>query len=96
MKGRMNKPAALGFLFADIFSRDVFDHQSMDLVTISALAGVTGTAAQLRFHLGGAINAGLSEAQLKDFVSVLALKVGKEKAERVDDLLGEISSARAE
>jgi alkylhydroperoxidase/carboxymuconolactone decarboxylase family protein YurZ len=58
-------------LFADIFARDTLDWQSRELATVSALASMTGTAGQLWFHLGAAMNAGLTAAQMKDFVSVL-------------------------
>ena len=39
-------------LFADIFVRDVISHQDRELATIAALANMTGTEGQLRFHLG--------------------------------------------
>ena len=45
-------------LFADIFARDVLDFQSRELVTIFALASMTGTAGQFLFHLGAAMNIG--------------------------------------
>jgi alkylhydroperoxidase/carboxymuconolactone decarboxylase family protein YurZ len=50
-------------LFADIFARDNLDMQSRELTTISALASMTGTAGQLRFHLGATMNMGLTETQ---------------------------------
>jgi 4-carboxymuconolactone decarboxylase len=67
-------------LFADIFARDVLDFQSRELVTISALANMTGTGGQLQFHLGAAMNTGLSEAQMQDFIEVLKAKVGQQEA----------------
>jgi len=68
-------------LFADIFARDILDFQSRELVTISALASMTGTAGQLWFHLGAAMNTGLSEAQMHDFIAVLKAQVGQQEAE---------------
>ena len=68
-------------LFADIFARDTLDYQSRELATISALASMRGTGGQLRFHLGAAMNTGLTEAQMKDFISVLESRVGKKEAE---------------
>src|SRR3954470_20208274 len=53
-------------LFADIFARDILDHQSRELATIAALSSMTGTQGQLQFHLGAAMNVGLSEAQMRD------------------------------
>lgn len=67
-------------LFADIFARDTLDHQSRELATIAALAGMPGLGAQLRFHLGAAMNTGLTAAQLRDFIAVLDAEVGKREA----------------
>ena len=81
-------------LFADIFARDVLNHQDRELVTIAALANMTGTEGQLGFHLGAAMNTGLSEGQLNDFVSVLAAKVGKGQAESAQQILTGILHSR--
>jgi alkylhydroperoxidase/carboxymuconolactone decarboxylase family protein YurZ len=83
-------------LFADIFARDILDWQSRELATVSALAGMTGTAGQLWFHLGAAMNTGLTAAQMKDFISVLESKVGKKEAEGASEVLGQVLSARAQ
>jgi 4-carboxymuconolactone decarboxylase len=81
-------------LFADIFVRDVLDHQSRELVTISALASMTGTGGQLRFHFGAAMNTGLTEAQMRDFISVLDSRVGEKEAEDAAEILAEVLSSR--
>ena len=77
-------------LFADIFARDVLDHRSRELVTISALAAISGTEGQLRFHLGAAMNTGFSVSQLRAFVSVLKEKVGHREAEEAHQVLASI------
>jgi len=82
-------------LFADIFARDILDFQSRELVTISALASMTGTGGQLYFHLGAAMNTGLSEAQMQDFVAVLRAKVGQQEAEDASAILSKVLSNRA-
>ncbi len=82
-------------LFADIFARDVLDYQSRELTTISALASMTGTAGQLQFHLGAAMNTGLSETQMKDFISVLKAKVGKKEADMANEVLAKVLNSRA-
>jgi 4-carboxymuconolactone decarboxylase len=81
-------------LFADLFVRDVISHQDRELATISALANMTGTGGQLAFHLGAAMNTGLSEAQMKDFISVLNTKVGKAQAENAQKILAEVLKKR--
>jgi 4-carboxymuconolactone decarboxylase len=42
-------------LFADIFSRDILTYQQRELVTVSALAAMSGVAPQLQAHIGMAI-----------------------------------------
>src|SRR5207237_2272988 len=77
-------------LFADIFARDNLDYRSRELATIAALASMAGTAGQLRFHLGAAMNTGLTEAQLNDFISVLQSDVGKKEADDAREILSEV------
>jgi 4-carboxymuconolactone decarboxylase len=83
-------------LFADIFARDTLDFQSRELVTISALASMTGTAGQLQFHLGAAMNTGLTEAQMKDFIAVLESRVGEKEAGLARGILDKVLSIRAQ
>ena len=81
-------------LFADIFARDNLDYASRELATISALASMTGTSAQLGFHLGAAMNTGLTESQLNNFVSILKSRVGSEEAERATKVLNDVLGTR--
>jgi alkylhydroperoxidase/carboxymuconolactone decarboxylase family protein YurZ len=81
-------------LFADIFYRDVLDWQTRELATISALAAMSGTAGQLQFHLGGAMNMGMTEEQLREFITVIAEKVGKQESEVAGEVLVAVLAAR--
>ena len=56
---------------------------------------MTGTAGQLQFHLGAAMNTGLTEAQMKEFIAVLKSKVGTQEAESASAILAEVLSNRA-
>ena len=82
-------------LFADIFARDNLDYQTRELATIAALASMTGTAGQLRFHLGAALHTGLTAAQMQEFIAVLQSKVGTKEAESAHAILREVLSNRA-
>jgi alkylhydroperoxidase/carboxymuconolactone decarboxylase family protein YurZ len=62
--------------------------------TVAALSGMTGTRSQLQFHLGAAMNVGLTEAQMRDFVSVLAAKVGESESESAGEVLTAILNSR--
>lgn len=77
-------------LFADIFVRDVISHQDRELVTIAALAAMTGTQGQLGFHLKAAMNTGLTREQLEDFICVLGAKVNREQAESAGKILATV------
>ena len=77
-------------LFADIFARDVLSHQQRELVTISGLAALPGTEAQLQAHLKIAMNVGYNETQLKNFIEILRDRVGGQAAERGAQVLGDL------
>lgn len=81
-------------LFADIFVRDVLDHQTRELATISALAALSGTAGQLQFHLGASMNTGLTEAQLRHFVAVITDKVGTQEGQIAAGVLNKVLATR--
>lgn len=81
-------------LFADIFVCDVLSHQQRELVTIATLANMSGTEGQLYFHLGAAMNTGLTAGQLQEFVAVLNRTVGEAQAESAQEVLNAVLSAR--
>lgn len=74
-------------LFWDIFGRDNLNFQIRELITISTLAGLGGAEAQLRAHIGVSMYNGITEAQLKDWVSILQTKVGNKEGEAADNAL---------
>ncbi len=63
-------------LFGDIFTRDVLDHKTRELVTVSILSNINGAEPQLKAHVNMAQNAGLTKDQLKAIFEVLENKVG--------------------
>lgn len=80
-------------LFGDIFGRDILDFQERELATVAALASLPAEA-QLRSHLNVCMNVGLTEPQMREFVSVLAAQVGKAEAERAGRLLDAVFQSR--
>jgi len=64
-------------LFADIFSRDVLSFQQRELVTVSALAAMSGVAAQLQAHIFIGMNTGLTESQLSEDFKIIDQTVSK-------------------
>ena len=81
-------------LFADIFYRDNLDWQSREIATISALAAMTGTAGQQRFHMGAAMNTGLDEAQMRAFIELVRSEVGEALANVSSNVFKEILAKR--
>lgn len=81
-------------LFADLFVRDVLDHLSREIVTVSVLASLGGVDAQLRSHMGICMNLGLSAEQMHNFIEVIEVKVSKSKAEKAMEVLNSIIDAK--
>lgn len=52
------------FAFGDIYDRPGLDPRSRQLVTIGALTALGGCEAQLKVHLGAALNVGLSSEEI--------------------------------
>ncbi|WP_133821711.1 carboxymuconolactone decarboxylase family protein [Tahibacter aquaticus] len=80
-------------LFGDIFERDNLDWQSRELATVGALAAAPGLEAQLRSHLAASLRVGLSAAQLRQVVRVLAEHGNKDAAERANAALTQALAA---
>ena len=81
-------------LFADIFARDVLTHQQRELATIAALANMSGTAGQLFYHMGGAMNTGITEAQMHAFIDVLKEQVDGKQAAMAQEVLTGVLAQR--
>ena len=77
-------------LFGDIFGRDNLDFGSREIATISTLASMEGVNPQLQAHFNIGFNTGLTEAQMKSLIAVLAAKVGKKEADNASDVLGKV------
>ncbi len=81
-------------LFADLFARDVLSFKDRELATVAVLASIPGLEGPLRYHLGAAMNVGLTEAQMKDFISVLKSIVGTKEAENANKVLEDVIKNR--
>lgn len=68
-------------LFADIFVSDVLSFQQRELVTISALAAMTGVEPQLQAHIGMGKNTGITVNQIIALFDIIEKSIGKEQAE---------------
>ncbi|MGE3551101.1 MAG: carboxymuconolactone decarboxylase family protein [Geobacter sp.] len=85
-----------GHLFGDIFGRDNLDFQSRELATIAALASIEGVNPQLQSHFNVGLNTGLSEAKLRNLITVLGARVGgKKEAANANELLEKVLNTRS-
>lgn len=74
-------------LFGDLFQRDVLDWSTRELITISALAAMSGVSSQLRSHYAISLNSGLTIKQLHHFVDILETECGKASANSAWEIL---------
>ena len=80
-------------LFADIFERDVLTYGQRELVTISVISAIGQAEPMLKSHLNISLRTGWSPAQLKEFVTVIAPTIGKQKTTAANTVLNEVLSS---
>ena len=80
-------------LFGDIFARDNLTYADRELVTVSALSGLEGVEPQLKAHIAGARNMGVSEEQLQGIVVALAANGLLNEAGRLAKAYDELSNS---
>ena len=77
-------------LFGDIFARNNLTFPERELVTVSALSGIKGVEPQLKSHIRGAKNMGLTDAEIHAIPDALLLKVGETEAYRAQKAIAEV------
>jgi 4-carboxymuconolactone decarboxylase len=82
-------------LFADIFARDTLDFLSREIATVGALSSLEGVNPMLRFHMGAAMNVGLTENQGKELVALIGSEVGKKSGDNASEVLQQVLDSRA-
>ena len=80
-------------LFGDIFARDNLTYADRELVTVSALSGLEGVEPQLKAHIAGARNMGVTEEQLQGIVVALAANGLLNEAGRLAKAYYELSTS---
>ena len=80
-------------LFGDIFARDNLTYADRELVTVSALSGLEGVEPQLKAHIAGARNMGVTEEQLQGIVVALAANGLLNEAGRLAKAYDELSNS---
>lgn len=54
------------FAFGDIYTRPVLDLKQRERITLSSLASIGGTENQLRVHINGALNVGVTPKEITE------------------------------
>ncbi|STO19033.1 carboxymuconolactone decarboxylase family protein [Flavobacterium hibernum] len=78
-------------LFADIFSRDILDFKTREIVTITTLASLGNAEPQLRSHINVGIYNGITETQLYTIADILKNKVGPAESSSMKEILKNIN-----
>ena len=82
-------------LFGDIFARDNLTYADRELVTVSALSGLEGVEPQLKAHIAGARNMGVTEEQLQGIVVALVANGLLNEAGRLAKNYEELSTSNS-
>jgi 4-carboxymuconolactone decarboxylase len=63
-------------VYGDIYQSPVLDSRTRQIVTVAALATLGSAGPQLRTHIGGALNCGVSREELVEIMTQLVPYVG--------------------
>ncbi len=77
-------------LFGDIFARNNLTFADREIVTVSAISSLQGCEPQLKAHVSGARNMGVTDGQLHEIPAVLREKVGEAEAVRCERAVAEV------
>lgn len=75
-------------LFADIFDNKILTHRERELVTIAALASMSGVGSQLKAHIGMGRNTGIADEQLVQIADLIDSAVSRTQANQLRQLTG--------
>ena len=64
------------FPFGDIYSREGLDLRSREIATVAALTAMGNALPQLKVHVHGALNVGVTEDEVKEIIMQMAVYAG--------------------
>ncbi|WP_233545653.1 alpha/beta fold hydrolase [Parabacteroides sp. AM08-6] len=77
-------------LFADLFERDVLTYAEREIATLSVLVAIGGVEPMMAGHINIALHVGVSPRQLRDLLSIVESKIGRNEADAGRMVLNEI------
>jgi 4-carboxymuconolactone decarboxylase len=84
----------LEYGYADIFARDNLSKRHRQIATISALTAMGNATPQLKFHITGALNIGVTEDEIKEIMLLMTVYAGFPAAINGTNVLKEVISER--
>ncbi len=85
----------LEFGYADIFSRDNLDPKHRQIATIAALTALGNAQPQLKFHISGGLNIGLTVENIREIMLLMTIYSGFPSAINGTNILKEVVNERA-
>lgn len=86
----------LEYGYADIFSRDNLDKKYRQIATIAALTALGNAQAQLKFHIKGGLNMGLTVDHINEIMLLMSAYAGFPSAINGTNILKEVVTERKE
>lgn len=81
--------------YGDLYSRDVLDSKTRQVVTIAALSALANAPAQLRFHINAGLHVGLSVDEINGIMLLIAVYAGFPAMINATNVLNDVLAARA-
>jgi 4-carboxymuconolactone decarboxylase len=86
----------LEFGYADIFSRDNLNPRYRQIATIAALTALGNAQPQLKFHINGGLNIGLTVENIREIMLLMSVYAGFPSAINGTNILKEVVNERME
>lgn len=84
----------LEYAFADIHSRKGLDKKYRQIATVAALTTLGNAPSQLKFHINGALNVGVTGDEIKEIMLLMTVYVGFPAAINGTNILREVVEER--
>jgi 4-carboxymuconolactone decarboxylase len=80
--------------YGDVYSRQQLDLRSREIAAIAALTALGFAIPQLKVHINGGLNVGLSEAEIKEIIILMSVYAGFPAALNAMYAANEVFNAR--
>ena len=84
----------LEYAFADIHSRKGLDKKYRQIATVAVLTTLGNASSQLKFHINGALNVGVTENEIKEIMLLMTVYAGFPAAINGTNILKEVINGK--